>query len=167
MDKTAVLVALGLPQDASDQTALTALAALSGQMKAKAAEIAALRSNQFDPAKHIPLDEHHKATQALAALQAAQDKVLHDGLMAAALGDGRIFAANESYWRAQPVAALQEFLKTAQPIAALAGTQTGGKAPVGAAAGGGGTLAALSAEQLDVCAQLGVSPEDFVKAGGK
>ena len=31
-------------------------------------QIAALKANQFDPAKHIPLDEHQKLTTELAAL---------------------------------------------------------------------------------------------------
>lgn len=158
MDKTKVLVALGLPLDTGDETALTALSALSQKAGSLEAEVAALKANQFDPAKHIPLDEHKKVTTELAALKESQDKAAHDQLITAALSDARILPANEAYWRKQPLAALQEFLKDAKPLAALSSTQTGGKPPAGGAA------VALSAEEQAACAALGMTPEAFAKA---
>lgn len=134
MDKTAVLAALSLAQGTSDETALTAIAALKGRADAAEAQVAALKANQFDPAKHIPLTEHAKVAEQLASLKATQEKAEHTALLQAALADGRILPVNESYWVAQPLAALTEFLKTAQPLAALKGTQTQGKQPVAAGA---------------------------------
>lgn len=161
MDKTQVLVALGLPLDTGDTTALTALTALSAKSATLEAQVAALKATQFDPAQHIPLAEHKKVTDAMAALQATQEQAEHTALITAALADARILPANEAYWRKQPVAALKEFLKDAKPMAALTTMQTGGQPPAGAA---GGATVALSAEELSVCHAMGQTPEDFAKA---
>lgn len=158
MDKTKVLVALGLPLDTGDDTALTALSALAQKAGSLEAEVTALKANQFNPAKHIPLDEHKKVTTELAALKESQDKAAHDQLITAALSDARILPANEAYWRKQPLVALQEFLKDAKPLAALSSTQTGGKPPAG-----GAVTVALSEDELAVCKSLGLTPEAYAQ----
>ena len=162
MDKTKVLVALGLPLDTGDETALTSLAALVQKTKEQDAQITELKAKQFDPAKHIPLEEHTKLTNELATLKATGDKAEHERLMTAALADARILPPNEAYWRAQPLAALQAFLKDAKPLADLKGTQTGGKAPEG-----GGNVVKLTEEELAVCKSLGLTPEKFAAAKGE
>ena len=139
-------------------TALTALAALRGQVAAKDKQIEALTAGQFDPAKHIPLVEHQKVAEQLAQLTAQSDKAQHDQLMTAALADARILPANEAYWRGQPLAALQAFLKDAKPIAALGTLQTGGTPPVDT------EVAQLTAEESTVCKMLGITAEDFLKS---
>ena len=96
---------------------------------------------------------------ARAALTATAETAEQAQLMTAALGDCRILPANEAYWRGQPVAVLRSFLKDAQPLAALKGLQTNGKAP-----GGDPTKTTLSAEELAVCKSTGVSPEAFTAA---
>lgn len=161
-----LLAALGLAHDVSEDSALTALTTLQGradlagsQVSAKDAEIAALKANQFDPAKHIPMVEHKKVADQLAALTAGAEKTEHEGLMTAALADARILPVNEAYWRAQPLAALKEFLKDAKPLAALAGTQTGGKPPADDK-----KTAALTAEEQAVARAFGQSAEQFAKA---
>jgi phage I-like protein len=151
MDKTLVTAALGLPADTPDNTVLAQLTAASG-------EVARLKASQFDPAKHIPLEEHTKTVAELAALKAAQDQTEHANLMQDALSDGRILPANETYWKAQPVVALREYLKTAQPLAVLSGTQTAGKAPDQTG------KATLTPEEMAVCTQLGLTQEAFLKA---
>ena len=158
MDKLAILAALGLPASTPDDTALTALSALRGQMAAKDEQITALKATQFDPAKHIPLEEHQKVAGQLAALTAESEKTQHEALMTAALGDARILPANEAYWRGQPLAALQAFLKDAKPLAALGAMQTAGQAPAGSAS------AALTAEERYACKQLGLSADDYIKS---
>ena len=160
MDKTQVLAALSLPADTSDTTALAALSALPVTLAQKEQEIAALKANQFDPAKHIPLDEHKKVSEQLAALSAKQEAAAHSQLMTAALSSGTILPPNEAYWRKQPLAALQEYLKDAKPlVAALSGTQTGGVAPAAATA-----TAALTAEEQYTVAALGLDAAAFAKA---
>ena len=159
MDKVKVLVALGLALDTGDDTAMAALSATVNKSTALAVEVAALKATQFDPAKHIPLDEHKKVMGELTALKDNQAKGEHEQLVVAALTDARILPANEAYWRKQPLAALQEFLKDAKPLAVLTGTQTGGKPPAG-----GAQTVALSAEESAACVALGLSHEAFAKA---
>lgn len=161
MDKTKVLVALGLPLDTGDDTALTSLTALVQKTREQEVQIAELKATQFDPAKHIPLTEHTKLTGELAALKEAGDKAEHERLMQAALDDARILPPNEAYWRAQPLAALQAFLKDAKPLAALKGTQTGDKKPEG-----DGKKVTLNDEEMAVCKSLGLTPEKFAAAKG-
>jgi phage I-like protein len=131
MDKTKILVALGMALDTGDDSAIAALTALVQKAAALEAQVATLKANQFDATKHIPLEEHAKLATELATLKAAGDKAEHERLLQAALDDARILPPNEAYWRAQPLAALQAFLKDAKPVAALTGTQTGGKPPAG------------------------------------
>lgn len=163
-----ILAALGLVASATEDTALTALSTLQGQAVGKDTEIAAkdrelvaLKANQFDPTKHIPLSEHTKVAEQLAALTATAETAEHARLITAALSDCRILPANEAYWRGQPVAVLRSFLKDAQPLAALKGLQTNGKAP-----DGDPSKTTLSAEELAVCKTTGLTPEQFIAAKG-
>lgn len=149
----ALKTALGLQNDASEATALSAVSAL-------AAENTRLKDAAFDPAKHIPLKQY---TDLQADHAALAGKVEADGKQVAlseALADGRILPAQKDYWAAQPLNALNEYLKVAQPIAALQGQQTNGKAD---AKGDGGDPAALSAEEQQVCKLTGMSVEAFAK----
>jgi len=125
----ALLVALGLPQVATEDAALAALAALR---QSHAEELAALRvqvGGVPDPAAYVAMSAYVALQSELAALQASVEGARHEALMVAALADGRILPATEAYWRSAPVAALQAYLQVAQPMAALSGMQSGGKAP--------------------------------------
>lgn len=98
----------------------------------KNAEIAQLQSAKPDPALYAPVAALTAVQQELAALSAEKTAREVDDLVKPALAEGRLLPAQEQWARdlgkSNP-AALSEFLKTAQPIAALSGTQTGGKAP--------------------------------------
>lgn len=154
-----LLAALGLSAVASEEAGLAALTALQSQVTAKDALIVELKAKQFDPAQHIPLTEHKKVADQLAALSAQTEASEHTTLMTAALADARILPANADYWKAQPLVVLKAFLKDAKPLsAALSGLQTGGQAPAG-----GALTAALTAEDKAVCEQLGIKPEDYLK----
>lgn len=154
-----LLAALGLSVTATEEAGLAALNALQGQVAGLNAQVVELKGKQFDPSQHIPLSEHKKVADQLAALSAAAEASEHAQLMTAALADARILPANADYWKAQPLAALQAFLKDAKPLAAaLTNTQTGGNPP-----GGQQMTAALTAEDLAVCEQLGIKPEDYLK----
>ena len=148
----ALIAALGLPQETTDATALTSVAALS-------AEVSRLKANQFDPAKHIPLEQFTSLQAQHAALAGQVESDSKAAALTAALADGRILPAQKDYWQAQPLSALSEYLKVAQPIAALAGQQTAGKGE-----GSKPDQAALSAEELHVCAATGISQEAFAKS---
>lgn len=116
-----------------------------------------------DPAKYVPVAVVAEMQTNLAALTAKQAERDVDDLVKPAIADGRLLPVQEDWARdlgKTSLAALTSYLKSAQPIAALTQTQTGGKPPNGVATGG----SALSADQLAVCAAMGIKPEDFTAA---
>ena len=183
MNIKVLLAALGIAETATQDEAVSAIAALKAQtpptpaaaggelqaaLSAKTIEVttlqaklAALQANQFDPVRHIPMEEHKKTADALAALSAQVEGAEQQTLLQAALSDGRILPASEAYWVKQPVVALKEYLKDAQPIAALAGQQTAGKASNSASGAAGATL---TETELAVCKQLGLTSEQFLSS---
>lgn len=155
-----LLAALGLAENTTEDKAVEAVAALKAQVDGAETRIATLTAQVAqapDPAKYVPMATHSQTQNALAALTAQVEQSERDGLMTAALSDGRILAAQEAYWRAQPVAAIKAYLEVAHPVAALSGMQTGGKKPDGEA---GSTL---DAAQLAMCSAMGIDPKAFAK----
>lgn len=137
-----------------------ASADLLGVLAQKDTEIAALKSAEPDPAKFAPVTAMQELQAQIAGLTTQINGKEVDDLVEVALSDGRLLPAQEAWARglgAKDVAALRGYLDTAQPIVALGATQTGGNPPAG-----GGT-ASLSAEELKVCGQLGISPEAYSK----
>lgn len=177
----AVLAALGLPETTTEVAACAALTAIGPITAAKAqaeaartalglpadatgdAVIAActsLRAAQVpDPAKYVPVSVVEEIKTSLAALTAKQTGAEIDTTVAAGLADGRLLPAQEKWARdlgKTNLAALTGYLATAQPIAALTGTQTQGKPPAGTATG-----AQLTPAQLAVCSAMGMTSEQF------
>lgn len=138
-----------------------AVAALNSQVAALTAQVATP-----DPSKFVSLavlsatqNELAACKSELAALKAtAGDKELNS-LVTAALADGRLLPAQEAWARdlgKSNMAALNTYLATVQPIAALTTTQTGGKPPATDPATN------LNADQLAVCKALGLSEAEFL-----
>lgn len=125
-------------------------------------QIATLSANQVDPARFVPIAVMTDLRTQLDAanLQLAGKEVTD--LVTVALSDGRLLPAQESWARElgkSNVAALKTFLATAQPIAALRTTQTGGVQPNGDKTG----AKELDESGLAVCKALGLTPEEFTK----
>jgi phage I-like protein len=126
-------------------------------------QIATLSAQQVDPAKFVPvaLMTDLRSQLDAANLQLAGKEV--SDLVTVALSDGRLLPVQESWARElgkSNVAALKTYLATAQPIAALRTTQTGGIPP-----NGDKTQAnALDAPSLAICKALGITPEAFAKS---
>ena len=158
-----LMAVLKLSPQASETAAVEAVAALQSQaanVDALQSEIVALKANQFDPVQHIPMAQHKAVADELAALTALNETNEHATLLTAALADSRIMPVNQAYWAAQPLVALKAFLVDAKPlVAALSGTQTGGKAPAA-----GTATVTLNDEELAVCKQLGLTPEAFLSS---
>lgn len=153
---TPVRTALGVSDDADEQTLVAACTAL--KTKADTATV--------DPAKFVPIaaiDGLKSEVAALSAqLRAQQDKDT-DSMIAAALEDGRLLKPMESWARdlaKTNVAALSAYLDTAKPLAALTQTQTEGKEPVDTSTG-------LTESELAVCSNMGITAEQFKKAKGE
>jgi hypothetical protein len=108
------------------------VAELEAELAALKAQHAALSASQPDPAKFAPVEAMQHLQAELAALQAKDLEREIADLVRPALADGRLMAVQEAWATSlgkANLAALKEFLDTAKPIAALQGTQTGGKAP--------------------------------------
>lgn len=145
---------LGVGNDANDEAVSGAVAALKA--KAEAAPGAP------DPAKYVEVGVVESLRKDIAALTAKDTARAVDDLVQPALADGRLLPAQETWARelgAKDVASLTAYLKNAQPIAALGGTQTRGQAPAGGTDGNG-----LTADELAVCAATGITPKDFAAA---
>jgi phage I-like protein len=181
----AVLAALGLPDNTTETAACTALSAVGSiatlQAQATAARqalalpadatadavVAACTSLRTatpaapDPAKFVPVAVVDELRTNIAVLSARQRDFDIDDKVKPALADGRLLPAQEAWARdlgKSNMAALTAYLATAQPIAALGSTQTGGKPPAGTTATGG---AQLSPEELAVCSAMGLTAEQF------
>ena len=179
-----LLAALGLPEGTSEDDALAAAKTLAAQAGAARTELelpegadapavaaacARLRSQGAapDPAQYVPVAAVSALQAQVAALSAQARTRTVDDLVAPALKDGRLLPPMEAWARelgAKDMAALSAFLATAQPLAALTGTQTGGKSPAaGAGAGAGANPHGLSDAQLSVAAACGMTPEDYAR----
>lgn len=115
-----------------------------------------------DPAKFVALGVVEELKGRLAVLTAQHVEREVGDLVEAGMADGRLLEAQRQ-WATdlgkKNVAALSQYLKTAQPLAALRGTQTEGRAPAGGADENG-----LTAAELAVCTATGIDPKAFVAA---
>ena len=175
----ALLAALGLPETTSEEQAIAALSAQNNHLTAlrqtlgldeqaqPAAVLAACTglkakaaaAEQPDPAKFVPVDVMKELQGQVAALSTQINGDKAEGLISAALNDGRLLKPMEAWARdlaKKDIASLSAYLDAAQPIAALSKTQTGGQPPVVDEKTG------LTAEQLAVCSAMGVKPEDYL-----
>jgi phage I-like protein len=145
---TAARQALGLQADATGDAVIAACTSIRTSVQ------------NPDPAKFVPVSVVNELRTSVVALTAQVNARAIDDLVKPALADGRLLPAQEAWARElgkSNVAALSGYLQTAQPIAALTGTQTQGKPPAQ-------QEGALSAEAMAVCTAMGLTPEQF-KAG--
>lgn len=167
---------LGLPQaeEAELTAALTALlqakpkdvalsAAIFKDLANKDDKIAALsaQGGQPDLTQYAPVSVVAELQSQVAALTAEREADKGQELITAALSAGKLLPAQKEWAEGvlkQPngLAFLTGFIENAQPVAALAGSQTGGKAP-------DERVAALTAEEAAAAKMLGMSGEEFVK----
>ena len=186
----ALLASLGLSADTTEQAAIAALTALGPlhvlRDQAQAARAAlglqadanpaavvaactALRASaEPDPTRFVPVTLLNEARTQVAALTAQLQTGTAEQQIEAALADGRLTAGSlESYARElgknSGVAALSAFLGALPKIPALQAPQTQGRPPEGVAAGGGH----LSRDELEVCTNLGLTPEQYRAAAGR
>lgn len=168
VDRTKLIAVLGLKAEATDADIDAALAALNAAAKKTGgleSEIAALKqaaSGAPDPAKYVPVEVVTQLQTQLAALttQVASREV--DEIVRAALTAGKLLPAQEPWARelgGKDLAALRAYVEKTPAIAALAGTQTGGKKPADDPEGAG-----LSEAELAVCRNMGLTGKQFREA---
>lgn len=132
-------------------------------IKSQADQIAALTAAAAnpDPSKFVAVSTMKELQTEVAALRALINEKEVDQIVTAALSTGQILPAMETWARAhgkENLASLKAYIATAQPIAALTATQTGGNPPANTATG-----AQLDENQLAVCKAMGTDPADFAK----
>ena len=177
-----LLAAIGLPANTTEDAAIAACTSIKSQADAARAALkldgnataetvtaactslcTAAASATPDPAKYVPVAVVEELKTSVAALTAQVGERQVEDLIAPALKDGRLLPAQEAWARdlgKTNVAALTAYLKTAQPIAALAGTQTGGKPPAGEP---DKDAHGLTKDELAVAAACGLTPEAYAK----
>jgi len=163
-----LLAALGLPADALEADALTAVAAMKAkadEAEAAAAALVALKSQapqNPDPAKFVPIQAVQDLQSQIAVLSAGFAKSEADKLIESALADGRLNPALKAWAEdlgKTNIAALKAYVAAAEPVAALKGMQTNGKQLPS------GNGADLDDAGMAVMKALGQTPEIF--AAGK
>ncbi|STZ75561.1 phage protease [Bergeriella denitrificans] len=166
----------GLPQATEDEltAALTALLQAKPQGVALSADIfkeladkdsriaalSALPAAQPDPTQFAPVALVQELQSQLAALTAERTADKGAELIAAALAAGKLLPAQKEWAESVlkqdgGLAFLSSYIDNAQPVAALTGTQTGGKAAE--------TVVALTAEEAAAAKMLGMSHAEFAK----
>ncbi|WP_215907512.1 phage protease [Thalassospira marina] len=172
MDLKILLEALGLPDDTTETNALKTVAALKAgndQLAALRAELGlkdgddakpAIAALKATPAGSVPQPVYDELKTQLAALKASGEESERNRLIEDGMADGRIAGKATADWlRTQPIAVLKSHLADATPLAALKGMQSAGKEPDKKAGAAG-----LSDNDLAVCKQMGISPEEYAKA---
>lgn len=183
----AVLAALALGNDTTEDQAIAALSATKPKLDAldqirkdlgvgeitdaatgtaAVAACSAVRTAAADktpdPSKFVPVSVVEQLKTDIAALSAKQVGREVDELVNAGLADGRLHKSQKDWATSlgkSDIAALTKYLETATPIAALSGTQTGGQEPAGGKDENG-----LTGAELAVCTATGVDPKDFAAA---
>jgi phage I-like protein len=133
---------------------------IAGLVATLGTQVAALKTAAPDPAKFVPVDAMAALQTEVAALRNEKVEREVGEVVAAALAAGKLLPPQEKWARdlgKANLTALNEYLETASPIAALSGTQTNGLPPAGQAEG------ALSESELVMCTSMGVDPEAFKK----
>jgi phage I-like protein len=157
MDK-AVLDALGLPGAATVADAVTAIATLKSEK--------AMALNQVlqpDPEKFVPKADHQLALNRITEFEAeAKARAEQEAIAAvdAAVAAGKVAPASRDYHLAvcREQGGLAKFKAFAEAAPVIAGPSKLGAEPPA------GQQGKLSTEELAVCRQMGMTPEDFAAA---
>ena len=157
MDK-AVLQALGLPEAANAAEAVVAINALT-----TARDVALNTARHPDPAAFVPRADHELAVNRIATFEAAdraRAEVATTAAVDAAIAAGKVAPSSREYHlascRAEGGLARFEAMVGAAPVIAAPGAVDRAQAVTPASA--------LTAEELAVCKQLRITPEDFATA---
>ena len=131
---------------------------LAGFIAGQNATVTALSAQAPDPALFVPVAVMAALQADFSALSVAVNAEAVDKLIAPALADGRLLPAQKAWAQdlgKANVASLSAYLETAQPMVALAGMQTRGKAP-------DGDDTTVSADEQSVATALGLSHQEMI-----
>jgi phage I-like protein len=153
-------------QEAAALSAVDTALAKADEADGLKTQVAALsaQDNKPDPAKYVPIAAVQQLQQQVAVLSARTNANELEQTISTALEDGRLLPAMEQWAHdlgKRDMAALTAYLDNAVPLAALSTQQTNGKDKPDTDKKTG--VAALSAQELTVCANMGISAEDYLK----
>ncbi len=161
----AVLEALGLAPNASAADAVVAINRLREERA-----LALNRAEAPDPDKFVPRETHELALNRVRALEEAEAARLEAEIteaVDAAVEAGKVAPANRDFYLAacRAEGGLERFRAAMENAPVVVSEAPGGaSAPAAQTSGGTAGAARLGEEELAVCRQLGISPEEFVAA---
>ena len=159
----ALRAALGLSADATPEQINAAFA----EHLKKVQSMTTAASAAPDPRKYAPIEALTALQAQVNALSATQTESKVEAIVASALADGRLLPALKDWAMdlgRKDLSALSTFVAASVPVPAL------GALPQSAAAGAGAAgQPALTAEELVICSQLGLTADEYINAnkGGK
>lgn len=130
-------------------------------------QIASLSANAYDPAKHIDLASFNELQSRYVALSQTSSTQELDGLVMAALSDGRLLPTQEQWakdYGKKDLSGFKGWLEKAPKIAALSKTQTGTFIPPKQE--DKVNVSQMSPEQLAVCSAFGNDPAEIARQLG-
>lgn len=158
----ALRAALGLSADATPEQILAGF-----QEHLKKVQSMTTASAVPDPRKYAPIEALTALQAQVNALSATQTETKVEAIVASALADGRLLPALKDWAMdlgRKDLSALSTFVAASVPVPAL------GQLPQSAAAAAGAAgQPTLTAEELVVCSQLGLTADEYINAnkGGK
>lgn len=168
VNREQLIAMLGLAGNATDEQIAQAMAALRAKadsVAGKDQEIAALKADKgkVDPAKYVPIETFEALKSEVASLKTAQTAGSVEAMIKQGLADGKLLPVQEAWARelgGKDIEALKGYLEKTPAIAALAGSQSGGK---GGQDNDG--VAALSGDAKKIADMFGNTAEDIKKYG--
>jgi phage I-like protein len=133
-------------------------------LTARDEQVASLSAQAYDPAKHIPVAAFTELQARYAALSQTSATQEVDTLIQAALSDGRLLPAQESWakdYGQKDMAGFKDWLDKAPKLAALTQTQT--KTFIPPKPEDKVNTASMSAEQLAICSAFGHDPAEIAR----
>lgn len=154
MDLAQLIALLGLPEGATEADVKAAIE------KLKTPASAAASAASVDMSQYVPVAAVQELQTKVAELSAASSQREVNELVAAAVAEGKLHTPQLQAWAAtQKPEALKAFLASCTAIPALAGQMQSQQVPPAAQ----GATALTDAER-EVCARIGLSPEQFAAA---
>jgi phage I-like protein len=159
----ALFATLGLDAKATEEQAMTALTAFVTKATTNESAVATLSAQVTtnttpDPAKYVPIEAVKDLQGQVADLSAKMNGGDVDKVIQTALSAGKLLPSLEKWARElgnKDLAALTSFIDANPAIPSLNKMQTGGKAPDEA-------VTALTAQESEICKNLGVAESDFI-----
>lgn len=137
---------------------------LMNVLRNNAEQIASLSANVYDPAKHIDLASFNELQTRYVALSQTSSTQEQEGLVTAALSDGRLMPTQEQWakdYAKKDLSGFKAYLDKAPKIAALSQSQSSKFTPPNPEKKA--NVATLTPDQLAICSMFGNDPAEIAQ----